>query len=115
MVSVHPLSLSRWHTRHLLVRLTLGLLALLHGSPACADAPSLDAALKKVKAATVQLQVKLANDRLVQGSGFFTDEPGLIITDAHVLNMLDADSRRPARVNVVLTDAAGKQRTAAPR
>jgi hypothetical protein len=81
---------------------------------AVADAPTLDAAvLKKVKAATVQLQVKLANDRLVQGSGFFTDEPGLIITNAHVLSMMDADSRKPAKVEVVLTDADGKSRTVA--
>src|SRR5260370_32745168 len=81
-------------------------------TPAARADDGLDAAvLKKLKAATVQLQVKLTDGRVVQGSGFFTDEPGLIVTNAHVLNMLDADSRKPVQVDVVVTDAAGNGRT----
>jgi hypothetical protein len=66
--------------------------------------------LKKVKAATVYLQVKLLDGRVVQGSGFFTDEPGLIATNAHVLDMLDADSRKPLRIDVGVDDGTGTRR-----
>lgn len=90
----------------------LASLALFLPALARAEAPALDAAtLKKVKAATAHLQVKFADDREAQGSGFFIDEPGLLVTNAHVLNMLDPESRPPSRVDVTLTDAAGKQRT----
>jgi hypothetical protein len=67
--------------------------------------------LKKLKAGTVYLKVKLTDGRVVQGSGFFTDEPGLIVTNAHVLNMLDPDSRKPLQVDVTITDTADKSRT----
>lgn len=77
-----------------------------------ADSPSLDVAtLKKVKAATVYLQVRLTDNRIVQGSGFFVDEPGLIVTNAHVLDMLDAESRKHIRVDVTIADGSGKART----
>jgi hypothetical protein len=77
-------------------------------------AEPLDAAvLKKLKAGTVMLQVKLTDGRTVQGSGFFTDEPGLIVTSARVLHMLDADSRKPVKVDVTVTDAQDKTRTLA--
>src|ERR1700722_16731792 len=65
------------------------------------------AILAKVKQATVYLQVKLAGGRIVQGSGFFADAPGVIITNAHVLGMLAADGRRPQQINVVVSGAAG--------
>jgi S1-C subfamily serine protease len=83
-------------------------------STAGAEGPPLDAAaLKKVKAATVYLQVKLLDGRVIQGSGFFTDEPGLVATNAHVLDMLDADSRKPRGVGVTVHDGMGKARTLA--
>ncbi len=98
-----------------LALLVFGMLALVIGprlGEVVAQAPPLDAAvLAKVKAATVHLQVKLADDRVVQGSGFFTDEPGLIATNAHVLDMLDPDGRKPQRVDVTVTDRTGKSRT----
>ena len=60
------------------------------GSTAHADNPSLNpAVLKKVKEATVHLEVSLPNGSTAEGSGFFTDEPGIILTNAHVIGMLD--------------------------
>jgi Trypsin-like peptidase domain len=82
------------------------------GLPSTARAEPLDAGvLKKLKAGTVLLQVKLTDGRAVQGSGFFTDEPGLIVTSARVLHMLDPDSRKPVQVDVTVTDAQDKSRT----
>ncbi|OAI48258.1 hypothetical protein AYO44_07450 [Planctomycetaceae bacterium SCGC AG-212-F19] len=98
--------------RWLLVSASLILFAGLALSTAGAQAPPLDAAvLAKVKAATVFLQVKLHDDRTIQGSGFFTDEPGLIATNAHVLDMLGPESRQPLRIDVTLLDSTGKTRT----
>src|SRR5262249_43607416 len=67
----------------------------------------------KVKAGTVTIQVKLQDGRTVTGSGFLTDEPGLVITNAHVLNMLDADSRKPVKVDVVVNAGTDKSKTLA--
>ena len=58
--------------------------------------------LKKAKHATVQLRVKLSNDNISEGSGWFAFEPGLVITNAHVVGMVDADSRRPQAIEVVI-------------
>jgi S1-C subfamily serine protease len=88
-----------------------GLLALPAPRAAWAG-PKLDVAtLKKVKAATVHLQVKVPDGRVLQGSGFFTDEPGLIVTNAHVLNMLDPESRKPVRVDVTIESGTDRSRT----
>jgi Trypsin-like peptidase domain len=48
---------------------------------------------------------------IAQGSGFFTDEPGLIITNAHVLQMLDPESRPPAKIEVTLHSGTNRSRT----
>jgi S1-C subfamily serine protease len=86
-----------------LAAVTLGLWWLAAGSPANAADSGLDGAvLKKVKAATIRLEVTLPNGDVVEGSGFFTDEPGVILTNAHVLGMLSADSRFPQKVTVVV-------------
>jgi S1-C subfamily serine protease len=77
------------------------------GSVARADNPPLNpAVLKKVKEATVHLEVSLPNGSTAEGSGFFTDEPGVILTNAHVIGMLDSDSRPP--VKVVVTVKSGE-------
>src|SRR5580658_5856202 len=89
--------LPRWST-HLLCSLTLGLVWLSASLPVRADTQLEEAVLKKVKAATVHLEVTLANGDTVEGSGFFTDEPGVILTNAHVLGMLDADGRPPVKI-----------------
>ena len=78
-----------------------------------ADAPGgLDAAvLKKVKAATVHLEVSLPDGSTAEGSGFFVDEPGVLLTNAHVLGMLDADSRPPLKVAVTINSGETDSRT----
>jgi tetratricopeptide (TPR) repeat protein len=56
----------------------------------------------KVKRATVYLRVRLANGNTVEGSGFFAVQPGLVLTNAHVLGMLSPGSPMPAEVRVVV-------------
>ncbi len=81
-------------------------------APAPAQDKPLDAAtLKKVKAASVHIRVKLQDGRSASGSGFLTDEPGLVITNAHVLHMLDPDSRKPAQVEVTVHPGTDKSKT----
>ncbi len=60
-----------------------------------------DAVLGRVKAATVYLRVTLPDGRIGMGSGFFGLEKGIVLTNAHVLGMLDPDSRLPQRIDVV--------------
>jgi S1-C subfamily serine protease len=80
--------------------------------PVRAEGTALDAAvLKKVKAATVHLEVTLPSGNLVEGSGFFTDESGVLLTNAHVLGMLDADSRPPTKVDVTVNSGEADSRT----
>ena len=69
------------------------------------------AVLKKVKAATVHLEVSLPGGGSAEGSGFFTDEPGVILTNAHVLGMLDADSRPPLKILATLDSGEANSRT----
>jgi S1-C subfamily serine protease len=56
----------------------------------------------QVKKSTAYLRVNLPNGGVAQGSGFFALEHGLVITNAHVLGMLRADSLRPRNVDVVV-------------
>jgi hypothetical protein len=80
--------------------------------PVRADVETLNAAvLKKVKAATVHLEVNLPNGKTVEGSGFFTDEPGVIVTNAHVLGMRDVDSRPPVKIAVTVRSGEADSRT----
>src|ERR1043165_1790570 len=74
-----------------------------------ANEPKLDAAtLQKVKQATVQLQVRMIDGSMAQGSGFLCEEPGVILTNAHVLGMLAADSRRPLEIIAVIRSGEAK-------
>ena len=57
---------------------------------------------RKVKQATVYVRVRLANDNTLEGSGFFAAQPGLILTNAHVLGMRSPGSPKPAQVSVVV-------------
>src|SRR5262249_3717354 len=57
---------------------------------------------RKVKQATAYLRVRLANGNTVEGSGFFAAQPGLVLTNAHVLGMLSPGSPTPAEVRVVV-------------
>src|SRR5262249_30349698 len=56
----------------------------------------------KAKRATVYLRVRLANGNTVEGWGFFAVQPGLVLTNAHVLAMLSPGSPMPAEVRVVV-------------
>lgn len=75
------------------------------------DGPLDEKVLKAVKHATVQLRVKLANDSIAEGSGWFAVEKGLIITNAHVLGMVDADSRRPQQVEATIDSGEANSKT----
>ncbi len=55
----------------------------------------------KVKQATVYLRVTMPGGQIAEGSGFFAVEPGIIVTNAHVLGMLSASSKAPTQVDVV--------------
>src|SRR5260221_4665448 len=82
----------------------------LSAAVARADGPLDPAVLKKLKAGTVQLEVKLPDGKTAFGSGFFTEEPGVVITNAHVLGLRDADSRKPVRVHVTVNSGEPNSR-----
>jgi S1-C subfamily serine protease len=95
----------------LTVQAALALFVLLGPRAPAADGQLDVEVLKKVKAATAHFKVTLSDNRVIQGSGFFTDELGLIITNAHVLQMLDPESRRPTKIDVTINGGTGKERT----
>jgi predicted Zn finger-like uncharacterized protein len=64
----------------------------------------------KVKQSTAYLHVRMPNGAECEGSGFFAIEPGIVITNAHVLGMMQAQSRPPTNVDVVVrAGQAGEQ------
>lgn len=69
------------------------------------------AALKKVKAATVHIKVTFDDGDTTEGTGFATRAPGLIVTNAHVVGMLDNDSKRPSKVEVTLNSGEENSKT----
>src|SRR5262245_15793291 len=69
-----------------------------------------DELLKKVKHGTVHLNVKLANGNIAEGSGWFVDR-GMVITNAHVLNMHGGDKRVPSRIEVTIDSGEKTSRT----
>jgi S1-C subfamily serine protease len=66
--------------------------------------------LDRVKRATVYLRVTLPDGQLAQGSGFFGVEPGIILTNAHVLGMLQPGSHRPRAIEVVQNSGGKEER-----
>src|SRR5262249_47319002 len=59
--------------------------------------------LRKVKAATAFLRVQMSDGSGATGSGFAAEigtERGIVLTNAHVLGMLDPESRPPRVVQV---------------
>jgi S1-C subfamily serine protease len=87
------------------------LAVLLPAAPLRAEGGLEAAVLQKVKQATAFLLVKLPNGDVLQGSGFFADEPGVVVTNAHVLGMLEPNSRRPLQVDVVIHSGTPQSRT----
>jgi uncharacterized protein (TIGR03067 family) len=69
------------------------------------------AVLAAAKKSTVYLRVTLADERIVEGSGFFAGESNTIITTAHVLDMLKDDSVFPQRIEVVANGGTDKERS----
>src|SRR5262249_32319574 len=55
----------------------------------------------RIKNATVYLRLTLPSGQTAEGSGFFAIEPGIVITNAHVLGMLRAKSQVPRSVQVI--------------
>jgi S1-C subfamily serine protease len=83
--------------------------AVLLGKAGDGRADEMDAAtLQKIKRATVHLQVKLIDGSVAQGSGFFSEAPGVILTNAHVLGMLAPNSRRPLEIIAVINSGEAK-------
>jgi len=63
----------------------------------------------RVKQATAYLRVTMPNGQVAEGSGFFAVEPGIVITNAHVLGMLQASSKPPRQVEVTLNSGEPNQ------
>jgi S1-C subfamily serine protease len=65
--------------------------------------------LRKVKRATVYMRVTMANGTVAQGSGFFGVEPGVILTNSHVVGMLKSD-RPPRKIEAYLNSGEANER-----
>jgi S1-C subfamily serine protease len=66
-------------------------------------------ALAGVKRATVRLQVTIADGEKASGSGFFALQPGIVITNAHVVGMLGKQSKDPKEIAVVLNSGQANE------
>jgi S1-C subfamily serine protease len=67
-------------------------------------------AVKAVKQATVYLKVTDSRGQFGEGSGFLAGDSGIVITNAHVLGMLNASSKTPAKIEVVLHSGQENER-----
>ncbi len=70
--------------------------------------------LKRAKRGTVHLHVKQANGSVAEGSGWFVDG-GMVITNAHVLNMHGGDKRVPQKIEVTIDSGEKTSRTVAAK
>ncbi|HEV3340415.1 MAG TPA: serine protease [Pirellulales bacterium] len=79
---------------------------------ASAEGGSLDAeVLGRVKRSTVRMVVKDASGADLSGSGCLVADTGIVLTNAHVLGMFDADSRPPRKVEVVIDSGETNSQT----
>jgi hypothetical protein len=67
-------------------------------APAQMDGPTRE----KVKKSAVYLRVTVGPGRMGEGSGFLAVEPGIIITNAHVVGMMMPGARPPSNIEVVV-------------
>lgn len=111
--SLLPRAASHRAPRTILWRLLgLGALALLIWGTSGTAADKIDpAALKKVKAGTVHIKVTYADGDSAEGSGFVHRTKGAIITNAHVVQMLDNDSPKPAKIEVTFNSGEPNSQT----
>ena len=67
------------------------------------------ALMNRVKQSTVYIETE-AEQGGESGTGFFAFEPGLVITNAHVIDMLEEGKKEPKSVRVFLNHGAKNQR-----
>ena len=77
------------------------------GKPLPAQIP--EEIVKRVKGATAYLRVTRQGGGVSQGSGFFAIQPGIVITNAHVLGMLQAGSQPPIDVQVTVNSGESNE------
>jgi S1-C subfamily serine protease len=70
--------------------------------------------LAKVKRATVFIKVTAANGQQGSGSGFFGVEPGVVLTNAHVVGMMAAGAGKPQRCEVTVNSGEGPDEKTLP-
>jgi S1-C subfamily serine protease len=78
--------------------------------PPAADGSLAADVLKKVKVSTPRLHVVGANGDEGEGSGFFV-APGIIVTNRHVVSMMNANPTKPRSVQVVLDGGEATERS----
>lgn len=71
--------------------------------------------LTRVKGATAYLRVTLPDGRTGTGSGFFALGPGLVLTNAHVIGMLQDGVPPPKRIEVILESGERAERALTSR
>jgi S1-C subfamily serine protease len=67
-------------------------------------------AVARVKKATVFLRVTTTSGMMAEGSGFLAVEPGIVITNAHVLGMLGQNSLPPQSVSVYVSSGEPEEK-----
>jgi S1-C subfamily serine protease len=67
--------------------------------------------LERVKKSTALIRVTLDDNRRASGSGFFGVVDNLVLTNAHVVNMLEPNAPQPRKVEVVLNSGQPSERS----
>lgn len=69
-----------------------------------------DVTVRRVKQSTVYLRVTAANGQIGEGTGFLALEPGLVVTNAHVVGMRTPSAPLPRNVQVVISSGEPGER-----